>query len=228
MPAAIEVFYQPGKVFERLRDRPNEWPLPLAADVAVAVANVAVVTKLVGLETIVRQRLQNSNMPPEQMQRALDRMASPATAYLGYAGALVSTILIVLAISAALAVFGMMTKDKPKFASMFSMVSLAMLPYGLISFAMTTAVILLAPDRASLDFTNLLATNPGAFLDKATTSKFLYSLLSSLDLLSLLAVGMLAYGFAKVTRAGLGSGWGAVLSLWLLLIVSRAMASSLF
>jgi hypothetical protein len=228
MISIVEVFYQPGKLFEKLPERPHSWAVPTIADMLVLVASTAAVTRLVGLETIMRQRLQNSNMSPEQMQRALDRMASPAAAYLGYAGAAVSAFLTVLVIAGALAIFAMMTQGKPKFAVTLSMVSLAMLPYWLITFVMSTLVILASPERTSLDFTNLLATNIGAFLDKANTSKWLYSVASSFDLVSFVGIGMLGYGFSKITRSGLASGWGAVLALWLLVVISKAMVSSLF
>ncbi len=229
MISVLEVFYQPGKLFEKLPEKPHSWLLPLLADMAVLVASSAVMTKLVGLDTIMRQRLmQNSRMSPEQMQQALNRMASPAMAYIGYAGAAVSAILILLLLAGALAVFALMADRKPKFATMFSMVSLAMLPYWVISLVMTTGVLLASPDRTSLDFTNLLATNVGAFVDKATAPKFLYSLMTSVDALSFVWIGFLAYGFSKITRAGSGTGWGAVLTLWFLFVLSRALAASLF
>jgi hypothetical protein len=77
MLTVVEVFYQPGKLFESLRDRAAAWVLPLITDVAVLVASTAAVMNFIGIEAIMRQRLQGTNIDPEQMQRALDRMASP-------------------------------------------------------------------------------------------------------------------------------------------------------
>jgi hypothetical protein len=228
MLSIVEVFYQPGKLFASLRDRKAAWIIPLLADMLILMASVAVMVSLVGLDVMMRQRLQNTNMSPEQMQLALSRMSSPNAAYFSYAGSVASTILIVLLITGLLMVFAMMTQEKPRFGSMLSMVTLALLPYWLITFVMTTLVLVASPDRTSLDFTNLLATNIGAFMDKTTTSKGFYSLMTSMDLLSFFGIGMLAYGFSKVTRAGISSGLAAILTLWILFIAGRAAVASLF
>jgi hypothetical protein len=228
MLSIVEVFYQPGKLFTSLRDRKAAWIVPLLADILILMASAGVVVNLVGLEPMMRQRLQNTNITPEQMQLALSRMTSPSAVYFSYAGSAVSAVLSLLLITGLLMVFAMMTADKPRFSSMLSMVSLALLPYWLITLVMTTLVLLASPERTSLDFTNLLATNIGAFMDKTTTSKGFYSLMSSMDLLSFAGIGMLAYGFSKVTRASLSSGFAAILTLWVLFIALRAAVASLF
>jgi hypothetical protein len=125
-------------------------------------------------------------------------------------------------------VFALMVEKKPKFSTVMAMVALAFLPYWLISGVMTTLVLVASPDRTALDFTNLLATNVGAFLDKATTGKGLYSFMSSLDVLSFLGIGMLGYGFSKITKSSLGTGIGAVFVLWLLFVLAKTGVASLF
>ena len=77
MLSVIEVFYQPGKLFESLRERPSAWIFPLFVDILVLVASIAVLINLVGIESLVRQRLQTTTMSPEQMQVAMQRMNSP-------------------------------------------------------------------------------------------------------------------------------------------------------
>ncbi|HYA16252.1 MAG TPA: YIP1 family protein [Bryobacteraceae bacterium] len=228
MLTIAEVFYQPGKLFASLGDRAAAWILPLAADIAVLVASTAAVVNLVGMETIVRQRLAGTNLSPEQMQRALDRVASSNAAYFSYAGAASTGILTVLVVAGLLMVFALMVEKKPKFSTVLAMVALAFLPYWLISGLMTTLVLVASPDRTALDLTNLLATNAGVFLNKETAGKGLYSVMSSIDLLSFLAIGMLGYGFSKVTRCSAGTGVGAVFILWVLFVFAKAAAASLF
>jgi hypothetical protein len=121
-----------------------------------------------------------------------------------------------------------MVEKKPKFSTVLAMVALAFLPYWLINGLMTTLVLLASPDRTALDFTNLLATNVGAFMNKEATGKALYSFLSSIDLLSFLAIGMLGYGFSKVTRSSIGTGIGAVFVLWILFVLAKSATASLF
>lgn len=92
---------------------------------------------------------------------------------------------------------------------------------------MTALVMALAPDKTALDVNNILATNVAAFVNKSDTSKGLYALYNSLDVLSFLEIGLLAYGFSKITRAGMAAALGAVGSMWMLYVFSK-MALSLF
>jgi hypothetical protein len=66
-----------------------------------------------------------------------------------------------------------------------------------------------------------------AFVNKAETSKGLYALFTSLDLLSFIEIGLLSFGFSKLTKAGFGAGLGAVGGIWVLYVFSK-MALSLF
>jgi hypothetical protein len=82
-------------------------------------------------------------------------------------------------------------------------------------------VVVAAPDRSVLDVQNLLATNVGAFMDKDTMSKGLYTLLSAFDILTFAEIGLLSYGFAKVNRTSISFGLFAVLSLWFVYVLIR-------
>jgi hypothetical protein len=55
----------------------------------------------------------------------------------------------------------------------------------------------------------------------------MYALLTSLDLLSFIEIGFLSFGFSKLTKSGFFGGLGAVLSLWILYVLSK-MALSFF
>ena len=121
----------------------------------------------------------------------------------------------------------MISNHQPRFGTMFSMVTLAFLPYYLVLAVMTTLVMLASPDPTSLDVSNILATNAGAFLNKETTSKWLYSVAASMDLLSFGEIGLLN-GFSKITRSSFASGLGAVLSIWILYVFAKAVLGSLF
>ena len=192
MTAIFEIFYQPGKVFESLPERKHAWIPAIVLDMAILIAITAVTLHFIGMETILRQRLEGTRLTPEQMQTALERAASPTQVYISYAGAAFSGILAVLAIAGLLTVFAMMSSRQPRFTTMLSMVALAFLPYWLITGVMTSLVMLVSPDPGSLDVSNILATNAAAFLDRATTSKWLYSVAGSIDLLSFFEIGFLS------------------------------------
>ncbi len=221
MKALIDVFFQPGKLFSSLPERRAAWVLPLVMNMVLLLASTVVTLNVLGLELITRQRLAGSGMSPDQMQKAMEQGTSPAAVYITYAAVLFGTPIFMLIVSGILFAFGMMTSRAPKFGSMLAMVNLAFFPYILITVLMTALVIVAAPDKTALDTTNLLATNVGAFVSKSQTSKGLYALYNSLDVLSFMELGLLSYGFSKVTKAGMAAGVWTVGGMWILFVLCK-------
>jgi hypothetical protein len=217
----FEVFYQPGKLFSSLENRRAAWVAPLIVGLILSTVTSVMAIRLIGMETIFRQRLQNTQLTPEQMQTALDRANSPIVLYLSYVSPVVAGLLLLLLIAGLLTIFALIGSKQPKFSTNFSMVTLAYFPYTLVVCLMTVLVLLAAPDRSVLDINNLLATNVGAFMDKDTMSKGLYALLSSFDILSFVEIGLLSYGFAKVNRTSISFGLFSVLSLWFVYVLIK-------
>jgi hypothetical protein len=230
MKALIEVFYQPGKLFASLPERNFAWVAPLIVTGLFGVFGYWLLPHYIGRENIARQNIEMfaSRLSPEQMQAAIARSNTPVQIYIGYASAFIGTIIGMLVISGALMAFGMMTKRAPRFGSMLAMVTLAFFPYLVVSTLMNWMTLALSPDPTSLDFRNLLATNIGAFMNKNETSKGLYSLMTSLDILSFAEIFLLSLGFSKLTKAKLGGGLAAVLGLWVLYVVAKMGVSLVF
>jgi hypothetical protein len=162
------------------------------------------------------------------MQVAMNRANSPGQVYATYAGTVIVGILSVLLIAGLLTVFALMGSKQPKFGTNFSAVALALFPYRVVICLMTLLVLVASPDRTTLDVTNLLATNVGAFMNKETTSRSLYTLLSQLDVLSFAEIALMSYGFSKVNRTSLGFGLFSVISLWIIYVFIRVGLSALF
>ena len=221
MKALLDVFFQPGKLFSSLPERRAAWVLPLLVNVILLLASTAVTINLLGMELITRQRLAASSMTPDQMQRAMQQATSPAAVYITYAAVLFGTPIFMLIVSGILSAFGMMTSRAPKFGSMLAMVNLALFPYFLITVLMTTLVIVSAPDKTALDVNNMLATNVAAFVNKSETPKGLYALYNSLDILSFIEIGLMSYGFSKLTKTSLAAGLGAVGGMWVLFVFCK-------
>jgi hypothetical protein len=224
----LEVFYQPGKLFSTLEGRRAAWLLPLVLGVLCLVATTAAAVHYIGMETILRQQLENTRLTSEQMQIAMSRAAAPSQRYVTYAGTVVSGALSYLLIAALLTVFALVGSKQPKFSTNFSMVTLAFFPYRLVICLMAVLVLMAAPDPRTLEVTNLLATNVGAFVNKETMSRGLYALLSQMDVLSFAEIGLLAYGFSKVNRTSVAFGLVAVLSLWAVYVLIRVGLSIVF
>jgi hypothetical protein len=93
---------------------------------------------------------------------------------------------------------------------------------------MTTLILVASPDPTTLDSKNLVATNLGAYMNKDTMAKGLYSLMTSLDILSFAEIFLLALGFSKITRSNLFFGFAAVGGLWVLYVAVKMGISLLF
>ena len=228
MKALFDIFFEPGKVFAGLPARKGAWIVPLLANMILLTANTALVINLVGMQTIVRQRLEQIRLSPEQMQVAMARATSPAQVYVSYIGAALGGALVIAIIAGALYAFGLMTSKEPKYSWMFAMVSLSLFPYFLVTAVMTALILMAAPNRDTLDIQNLIATNLGAYMNKDQMAKGMYSLMSSLDLLSFLEMGLMALGFSKLTRAGFFAGLAAVLALWVVYVSVKMAVSLIF
>jgi hypothetical protein len=230
MSALLEVFYQPGKLFASLPERKFAWVLPLIVSALMGVLGYYLFYRYIGAENIARQSMEAyaSRMTPEQMQQAISQAATPGRMAIGYVSAFFGTMIAMLVISGALMSFAMISSKAPKFGSMLAMVTLAYLPYYAIVMLMTWLTLALSPDPTSLDFRNILATNVGAFLNKNETSKGLYSLMTSIDILSFFQIFMLSLGLSKLTRSKLGFGLGCVIGLWFVYVLIKMGFSMLF
>ena len=223
MKALIEVFYQPGKLFASLPERKFAWVAPLIAVALLTVLAFYLLPHYMGRENLARQQMamMASRLSPEQMQTAVEQANQPIRIYIGYASAFVGSAVSMLVLAGLLMAIGMMTKKAPGFGTMLAMVGLANFPYSLVTVLMTWLTLAISPDPTSLDFRNLLATNVGAFMNKNETSAGLYSLMTSLDLLTFVEIFLLSLGFSKVTKSGIGAGLGAVLVLWILWVFAK-------
>jgi hypothetical protein len=85
----FEVFYQPGKLFSSLENRRAAWVIPLIAGTLLMLVVQASMLRLIGMETILRQQLQNTRLSPEQLQTVLNSANTPGAAYRTYAGAII-------------------------------------------------------------------------------------------------------------------------------------------
>ena len=202
--------------------------MPTVLGALLILVTTAVAIKMIGMEAIVRQQLQNTRLSQEQMQVALDRATSPTQFYITCGAALIGAVAAQALIAGLLLMFAMLGSKQPRFGPNFSMVAFAQFPYRLVVCAMTLLVLFAAPDRSTLDVSNLLATNIGAFMDKDNMSKGLYALLSQFDLLTFAEIGLMGYGFSKVNRTSVSFGVFSVLCLWSVYVLIRVALSAIF
>ena len=225
----FEVFYQPGKLSPVWRNGRAAWVAPLLLGSAPASVTTVTAVRLIGMETIIRQQLQNTRLTPEQMQTALNQANSPAVLYVLTPAPVVVGLVALLLIAGLLTIFAMVGSKQPKFSTNFSMVTLAFFPYTAGDLPDDGACAV-SPRRiaVSLDINNLLATNVGAFVDKETMSKGLYTLLSRFDILTFCGDRSVVLWICEGESHQHFLWLFAVLSLWIVYVLIRMGLSFLF
>jgi hypothetical protein len=218
------VFFEPQATFEEVDRRPN-WLLPLLAMIIISIAAASLVVNTIGLENIVRGQIEANSrvqqMPPEQREQIVEQAVnSPLTSVMMYVGPILGPIIIVLVVAGLLMLASTLTGGQATFKKVFSVNSHVFFFSYVVASVLSVVVVLLSPDPAEIDIQNPVATNLG-FLVARTESPALYSLLSSIDLVSFYTIYLLGLGLAVVNRKPVRSMLLTVVVLWVVWVLIK-------
>jgi hypothetical protein len=225
------VFFDPKKTFEDIAKRPAFWA-PLILVMVVAMAYMLLYSQHVGWERMIRHQMETNSrvaqMSPEQREQAVAAQVRFVPIFV-YAAVIVGTPIYYLVSAGVLLMIVKGIMSAPvSFKQVFSVMCYAGL-VGLVTVVLSVVVMFLKnPDDFNLQ--NPLVFNPGAFMDPQTSSKFLYSLGSSLDLfviwtILLIAVGLKAAGGKQLS---FGGALFAVVLPWAIWILGKAALAGAF
>jgi hypothetical protein len=232
MSGLFEIFFSPGKVFDRIRETGMFLPAFIAV-MLLALTGYATVSNLIGVENIARKQIESNprvvqQLGPEGVEKAVAQAGTPARIAIGYTAVPIVTA-IVLLIVAGVCLGGLsMTGSSPGFKRVLGAVSYAWLPFSILNVAMSALIVSLAPDRNALDIRNLTATNIGAFLNAETTSKAVMSFASSIDVISFAQIAFIGYGLSRVSRSSFFKCVMIVVVLWFVYVLCKTGLSSIF
>jgi hypothetical protein len=231
MSALFKVFFSPGEAFDEVRERSLFAPA-LIAVVLLAAAAFGVMANLVGMETLTRKQLESSSrasqMTPEQKEQAISQSGSPARFYVGLGAVAIGSAIAWAAVAGISLALLSAAGASVKYAQVLGAATYSAVPFTLLYLVMTTAVLLASPDRESLDYSNLIATNIGAFLNKETTNKALYSIAGSIDLISFAHIAFMAYAYEKVARTSFATSLMIVTGMWVVYVLGKAGLALIF
>ena len=226
------VFFEPGKTFADIAERPNFWA-PLILMIVASLAFTITLSQRIGWDRVVRHQLeprmaQMSDQQREAVLKTMDMQVKMASIF-GYVGGVLGVPIAYLIVAGILLgiVRGIMSSPV-RFKQVFAVVCYGSLP-GLIFTVLAIAVMFLKnPDDFNLQ--NPLVFNPGAFMDPLSTSKFLYSVASSLDLFTIWTILLVATGLkaAGGKKLSFGGALTAVALPWAILVLGRASLAGLF
>lgn len=228
------VFFEPGQVFQGLRDRPRFLVATIICIVFYMAFQVTFFQK-VGYERVVREAVENGpradQMTPEQKETAIRIQGGPIVKVITFA----VTPLIFAAIfagGAALYLLGSMLMAKQiSYKQGLAIWAYSTLPPLVLAMVVNIILIFLkSPD----DYDIVAASRRGlvranlSFLSDAKAAPILYTFLGSLDVFAFYGMFLAALGLRKVGKMTSGSAWGIVLGIWIFGLVVKIAIAGLF
>jgi hypothetical protein len=231
MLGLLEIFYAPGKVFETIREK-RIFIWALLANLLVLAGVYYYSVSQIGASNIARRQMETSRfaaqMPAEQKEKAIADADQPSRLVIGAVSTVVIVGIVFLVIALLYMAIAGMSGGPIKFSQALGTESYAAWPFTVLTAIVSIVVIMMAPDKTELDPQHLLAFNVGAFLDKATTSKFLYNFASSIDVIRLAGVVFAAWGLSIVAKIAFGKSLTGLLLVWFVFSLIGAGLASLF
>jgi hypothetical protein len=221
------VFFEPGKTFEDVAQKPT-FLVPLLLVMVCSLVYMVLFSQHVGWERMIRHQVETSKQSqqqtPEQREQGIQVGLKIAPIF-GYAASVVGVPLVYLISAAVLLAMVKIMSSPTRFSQVFAVICYSGIT-GLVFIALAVAVMFLKnPD--DFDLQNPLAFNLGALLDPNSGSKFVYTLATSIDLFAIWKIILIAIGL-KATGGRSLSFTGALLAvlipwgLWILCAAALA------
>jgi hypothetical protein len=217
------VVWSPGAAFQDIAARPRWWP-PLVVLVLASLAFTYTFTQRVGWERFFRQQAETNSrmrdMPADQKEQALamQMRIGPAAAI---GGVVLGFPIMALATAGVfLLVFRTVFGAELSFRQAFAIVCYSWVPLLFGSIMALVVMLLKTPEDFDLNYPTL--TNIGAFLEPASTPKWLLSLGTSIDIFTIWVLILLATGFAAAGRKiSWGSSFAGVIGTWAVYVLVK-------
>ena len=231
---ATNTFFAPSKTFVDIKRGNKSWWLPFILIALVSYALFAAVSYKIGMRQVVENQIHLNPKAEERLAQVTPEqreMSSKISLYITE-GAFIGNPAILLAVIALLSLGLMGTMNflfagKATYGSIFAVWMYASLP-SVIKTLMGIIVIFSGIAPESFNIKNFAPTNVGAFLNPIDTNPALYSLASSLDLITIWTLILLGMGVATVAGVKRSSGYAAVFSWWFLFILVGLGWSAVF
>jgi len=221
-------FTAPSKTFEDIKNGNRSWWLPLIIYTVAAYMLFAVVYTRIGMQQVVDNQIHLSPSSEARLAQATPEQRETSNKIsVGFTeAAFIANPVFVMAGVAlmSLVIWGTINfgfGGRATFGGMFAMWMFATLPSIIKSLlGMITILAGMAPE--SFNIKNMAPTNLGAFLDPIETNKALYSLASSVDIVTIWTLILLGMGTSMIAGTKRGSGYIAVFGWWVVVVLVSA------
>ena len=227
------IFFEPGSVFESLRQRPRFLVAAILIVIAFFTYYISYIQK-VGYENLITAELNSGTrgqqMSSEDRERSLRVQMSPPIKALRYGGPII-TLTLFFSIGAALYLLGVMAVGKSlSYKQALSVWTYSSLPPTLLLMLLNIIVLFIKTPDDDLGIvrgqSGLVHANPGLFLD-GHAYPVLATAAGALDLFAFYGLFLAALGLRKIGRLSSGSAWGIALGLWLIGLVLRVVFAAI-
>ena len=219
------IFSAPSKTFEDIKRGNRSWWLPFLIMALVGYILFAAVTFNIGMQKVVDNQVKMDPKAEERMAQATpeQREVSDKIALNITKGIFIGNPLLLLLFTAILTVglwgtINFVFGGKASFGSIFVVWMYAGLP-SIVKTLLGTLVIYAGAEPESFNIKNFAPTNLGAFLNPMETNKALYSLASSIDVITIWTLVLLGIGAAIVAGVKRSSGYIAVFGWWAIFVL---------
>ncbi len=227
------VFFEPTKAFADIAQRPS-WVVPMLLTILAGLIFCVAVGQRIGWNNVAQQQMEArvAKMTPEQRDQAqkgleMSQKLTPIIAYVAvFLGAPIGYL---ISAGVLLGIVSGIMSAPVRFKQVFAIMCYAGLP-GLIFAVLAVVVIYMKANPADFDIQHPLAFNAGAFMDPQTSSKFVYTIASAIDVFSIWKILLIAVGLkaAAGKKLSFGGALTAVVAPWAVLVLIGATFAGMF
>jgi hypothetical protein len=218
-------FTAPSKTFDDIKRGNKSWWLPFVIIAIFGYVLFAAVFMKIGMRTVVDNQIKLDPKAEERLAQvpADQREMQMKISVYVTEGIFIANPIIVLIVFAlgTLGLWGTINfifGGKATFGGIFAAWMFAALP-GIIKVLLGTVVIFAGAAPETFNIKNYAPTNIGAFLNPLETNKALYSLATSIDVITIWTLVLLGIGVATVAGVKRTSGYIAVFGWWAIFVL---------
>jgi hypothetical protein len=234
MERLTNTFMAPSKTFEDIKQGHRSWWLPFIIMAVLGYAFYGVVNAKVGMRQVSENQIKLSPKSEEQMaQLTPEQREQRMKISVGITqGIFLAGPLFLLAMGSVISLVLLGTINfgfggRAKFGSILAVWMYGMLP-SCIKTILGIVVLFAGTAPDSFNIKNFAPTNLGAFLNPIDTNAGLYSLASSIDVITIWTLALVGIGTAIVAGTKRGSGYIASFGWWALLVIIGAGIAAAF
>ncbi|MGA9062607.1 MAG: YIP1 family protein [Terracidiphilus sp.] len=218
-------FGAPSKTFEDIKRGNRSWWLPLIIGALFTYIFFGAVVQKIGIQQVVDNQIRMNPkaaerlaQAPEAQRELSNKITVGVTEGAFLAGPVIGILGVAVLSLGLLATINFGFGGKATYGGIFAVFYYAWLPQ-LIKPILGTIVIYSGMAPESFNVKNFAPTNLGAFLDPVETNKALYTLATSLDVVTIWTLVLLGMGAALVAGVKRSSGYIAVFGWWAIFVL---------